>query len=68
MSDFMITIGICKTMLSTLLFVTALLLALNRTSVQDYFQKNITKKRPDDWQEAVITGWFVSILPDYPSH
>lgn len=45
MSDFMITIGIMKVMFSTILFVTALLIALNRSSVQQYFEKHISKKK-----------------------
>lgn len=55
MSDFMITIGIMKVMFSTLLFVTALLIALNRSSVQDYFERHITKK-VKDLHVAVVTG------------
>ena len=56
MSDFMITIGILKTMSSTLLFVASLLLCLNRTSVQNYFEEHITNKKVTDVHVAVVTG------------
>lgn len=56
MSDFMITIGILKVMFSTLLFVSALLIALNRSSVQDYFERYITNKKLSNLHVAVVTG------------
>lgn len=52
----MITIGVMKVMFSTLLFVAALLIALNRTSVQDYFEKHVTEKKVKDLHVAVVTG------------
>lgn len=52
----MITIGVLKVMGSTLLFVTALLFALNRSSVQEYFEKYITKTKTTGFQYAVVTG------------
>lgn len=65
MSDFMITIGILKVMFSTLLFVTALLIALNRASVQDYFERHITNKKIANLRVAVVTGESIH-LSHYP--
>lgn len=57
----MITIGVMKVMFSTLLFVSALLLALNRTSVQNYFERNITNKKVKDVHVAVVTDYITCL-------
>lgn len=59
MSDFMITVGIMKVMFSTILFITALLIALNRSSVQQYFEKHISKKKVKDLHVAVVTDYIL---------
>lgn len=62
MSDFMISVGVIKVMGSCLLFVTALLFALNRSAVQEYFEKYITRNKPADFAVAVVTGEIIDFL------
>lgn len=57
----MITVGVIKVMGSSLLFVAALLFALNRSAVQVYFEKYITRSKTTGFAVAVVTGEFVRL-------